>query len=413
MNIIAIIAIAAVAAAAGFMIGWLAARAESAGLRASLEHERKAGAEKLALLAASTEELKNAFSALSSEALKSNSEEFLRLARTSLASFQGEARNDLEQRQQSIQHLVVPLRDSLDRMDAQLLALEGSRQKAYGELAAQVASLAGSQKDLQATTGNLVKALRQPNVRGRWGEIQLEKVVELAGMTAYCDFTSQETLRSEEGRLRPDLVVRLPGGKTVVVDAKAPLSAYLDAVEATDENDRTRHLQSHVRQIRDHIAKLGAKAYWEQFGDSSPEFVVLFLPGEMFFSSALQVEPGLIEEAVAKRVILANPTTLIALLKAVYFGWRQEKVAENAQRVSDLGKELYERLAILADHFGKVGGSLDNAVEAYNRAVGTLESRVLVSARRFGELGCGVNKEIQTVEPAEKQARGLQSPDLT
>ncbi len=413
MNITVVVVIAAVAAAAGFLIGWLAARAESAGLRASLEHERKAGAEKLALVTAATEELKNAFSALSSEALKSNNEEFLRLARADLEKYQVEAKGDLDQRQQSIQHLVTPLRESLDQMAGQVRELEGSRQKAYGELISQVSSLMGSQKDLQVTTGNLVKALRQPIVRGRWGEIQLEKVVELAGMTGYCDFTAQETVQTDDGRLRPDLIVRLPGGKTVVVDAKAPLQAYLDAVEATDENDRNRHLQSHVRQIRDHIAKLGGKAYWEQFGDSSPEFVVLFLPGEMFFSSALQVEPGLIEEAVAKRVILANPTTLIALLKAVYFGWRQEKVAENAQRVSDLGKELYERLAILADHFGKVGGSLDNAVEAYNRAVGTLESRVLVSARRFGELGCGVNKEIQTVEPAEKQARSIQSPDLS
>jgi Uncharacterized protein conserved in bacteria len=284
--------------------------------------------------------------------------------------------------------------------------MEVARGEAYGDLKAQVQSLITTQKELQSETGNLVRALRTPNVRGRWGEIQLRRVVEIAGMLSYCDFSEQETIQGETGRLRPDLVVKLPGGKNVVVDAKTPLQAFLEAFETTDEDERRRCLSNHARQVRDHINTLSGKKYWEQF-ESTPEFVVMFLPGETFFSAALEQDTSLIEHGVLNRVIPASPTTLIALLKAVSYGWNQEKLARNAQEISILGKELHERLRNLAGHITGVGSNLDKAVEAYNRAVGSLENRVLVSARRFAELGASVAEEIPELEPIETTSRAL------
>ena len=379
-------------------------------LESALESERKTGNEKVELLTRAgdraAEDLQNAFKALAADALKTNNSTFLQIAQETLKRFQSDARGDLDARQKAVADLVTPVRESLSKVDAQIQQMEIARGNAYGDLKAQVQSLIVTQKELQSETGNLVRALRTPNVRGRWGEIQLRRVVEIAGMLPYCDFAEQETINTEAGRFRPDLVVKLPGGKNVVVDAKTPLDAFLGAFESTDEEVRRKSLLNHARQVRDHMETLSSKKYWEQF-EATPEFVVMFLPGETFFSAALEQDPGLIEQGVLQRVIPASPTTLIALLKAVAYGWNQEKLARNAQQISALGKELHERLRKLAGHITAVGANLDRAVEAYNQAVGSLENRVLVSARKFTELGASVAEDIPELEPIETTARAL------
>jgi len=354
------------------------------------------------------QETESAFKALSADALAHNNQAFLDLARATLAQTQEAARGDLEMRQQAIVELVAPVRNSLDKVDSQIQELEKARAGAYAALHEQVRGLVETQSQLRAETGKLVTALRTPGVRGRWGEIQLRRVVEMAGMLDHCDFVTQTAVTSEEGRLRPDLLVRLPAGKTIVVDAKTPLDGYLQAIEAPDEQTRKARLADHARQVRAHLTALGRKSYWEQF-EHAPEFAVLFLPGECFFSAALESDPSLIEFGVEQNIILATPTTLIALLRAVAYGWRQENLAQNAAEISALGKDLFKRLSDMGDHWNKMGKSLERAVEAYNAAVGSFEARVMVSARKFADLKTApLGVEIAELEPVEKSVRAVQ-----
>lgn len=364
--------------------------------------------EQQALLQQAQNALTNAFRSLAADALSRNNEQFLALARENLGALESRALADLEARQKAIEGVVVPVKESLQKMDDQLRAIEFSRGQAQAALSTQLQSLLQLQGELRSETANLVKALRAPAVRGRWGEIQLRRVVEIAGMIKHCDFLEQQSFEGPEGRLRPDLRVLLPGGKNVIVDAKAPLQAYLDSLEAATEDIRIARLKDHARQVREHMTRLAAKSYWDYL-KPSPEFVVLFLPGETFFSAALEQDSSLIEQGVNQRVILATPTTLIALLRAVAYGWRQEQLAENTQRISELGKELCDRLASTVVSIDSLGAALRNCVEKYNRAAASLESRVLPAARRFKELGVSTREEIVTLQPLERIPRELTS----
>lgn len=367
---------------------------------ARIEGVTKQFADQKLLLEHARQELLHSFQGLSGEALKQNNEAFLKLASVSFEALHAKADGALQQRQEAIDGLVRPLQESLLRYDEHMRLLEQSRQSAYGGLDQHLKSLAESHQRLQQETGNLVKALRAPVVRGQWGEITLKRVAELAGMVEHCDFVEQQSITAEDGRYRPDMVVQLPGSRRIIVDAKTVLSAYLDAHDARDDAQRTEALRRHAEQVRKRMDELSLKAYWSQF-DRAPEFVVLFLPGEQFLGAALDQDPRLIEEGFARGVVLATPTTLVALLRAVAYGWRQERMTAHAEEAGRLGKDLYERMAVLAEHFNDVGHALSKSVSAYNRAVGSLETRILPAARRFKELGVSSDKEIPLLEPAE------------
>jgi DNA recombination protein RmuC len=350
------------------------------------------------------DQLADTFKALATDALRGNNETFIGQAAQAFKTVKTEAEGDLAQRQQAIEGLIKPLNEALQRYETQIANMERGRQTAYGGLDQHLKTLTQAHERLQQETGNLVKALRAPQVRGQWGEITLKRVAELAGMVEHCDFREQETAEGEASRLRPDMIIQLPAGRQIVVDAKAVLAAYLEAVEAQDDGVRLERLRQHAAQVRARMEQLSAKAYWSQF-QQAPEFVVLFLPGEQFLGAALEHDRTLIEDGFEKRVVIATPTTLIALLRAVAYGWRQEQLAENAQAISALGKDLFERMAVLAEHLAEVGGALNKGVTAYNKAIGSLEARVLPSARKFKDLGIGSEKDIPKLEALEQAPR--------
>jgi len=356
--------------------------------------------------------LTDTFKALAAEALTASTQDFLQLARGTLEKALAEAKGDFGQSQEAIRGLVGPLNEALKRHEEHIRSLENSRQEAYGSLVELVKSSSVGQEQLRKETANLVRALRTPQVRGRWGELTLRRTVELAGLSAHCDFTEQVSVQSDEGAVRkPDLIVHLPERREIVVDAKVPLLAYLEATEAEGEEARGKALSDHARQFRRHMADLGGKAYWEQF-PQSPEFVVMFVPGESFLAAAADVDRSLIEDGLSQQVIVATPTTLVALLRAVAYGWRQELIARDAQEVAAWGRQLYERMARLADYLGDIGKGLDKARDSYNEAVGSLERMVLPAARRFKDLGAGSDKEVPPIKPVEVTLRAIDARSL-
>lgn len=380
--------------------------------QADLSHERELASERLAAVTDAQERLSASFKALSSEALQASMSQLTELARSQLQAAQADARGDIEKRQQAVEQLVAPLREQLGRVDGQLTRLDQERRESRGRLEAQLRTLTETGERLRTETGALVTALRKPNARGQWGQMQLRNVVEMAGMVRHCDFVEQSSVAGDERTLRPDLIVNLPGGKHVVVDAKAPLQGVLDAYEARDEADRERHLADHARLLRRHVKALADKAYWAGL-DSAPDVVVMFLPGEHLYSAALEADPSLIEDAMARRVLIATPTTLLALLHSVAYGWQQERVAESAQAISEIGRELHARLVKLSTLLGTLGGRLNSAVRAYNEAVGSYESRVLPGARRFAEHGAvAEGRELPELEPVTIAAREVHAAEL-
>ncbi len=379
---------------------------ENTALKTRLEMERQAADEKLALLEQAREQLAQTFGALSSEALKSNNEEFLKLAREKLQQFNIQARNDLTEKEKAIEHLVKPIRELLDKTQQQIRLMEHERKESYGAITKHLETMALTQQQLHGETRNLVKALRRPEVRGQWGELTLKRLVELAGMVEYCDFYEQEHTATEDGAIRPDMIVRMPGGREIVIDVKTPLDAYLNAIEAPDDAARQLALEHHSRKMRERVQELAGKAYWKQF-KHSPDFVVLFIPGEHFLSAALDQNPGLLEEALSKKVILATPTSLVALLRAIAFGWNQQAVTENAEKIRDLGEDLYKRIATFTGHLAKLGSHLGSSVDNYNKAVGSFERQVLSGARKFTEMGIKAAKPVEALEPLDKNVRQI------
>ncbi|MCU0223651.1 MAG: DNA recombination protein RmuC [Acidobacteria bacterium] len=394
------------ALALGAALAWLAARARISALAVQLAERERAAAAREALLADADRVLRESFEALAAQALRANNQSFLELAASRFGELKADAGQELEARRKAVEQLVAPIRETLAGIDGELKKTAEQRLVGAARLDEQLRQIAGAHGDLKAETQRLVRALRAPDVRGRWGEIQLQRVVELAGMLEYCDFVQQEVRDGDAGKLRPDMIVRLPGGKQIIVDAKTPLVGYLEAAEAADDATRDKRLAEHAAQVRMHLRKLGEKAYWNQFPET-PEFVVMFLPGESFFAEALRHDPGLIEYGVDARVIPASPITLIALLRAVAYGWQQERLAANARQISELGRELHKRLDLLLEKFAAVGRSLGLAVQAYNDAVGSLEARFLPQARKLRELGVAAADELPELTHLERMPREL------
>ncbi len=417
MNDLSVAAIAAFVL--GLLLGWafsrtsgmIAVREENARLRADLAHQQKAVPEQLAMLEQAHGQLRTSFDALAAAALRATTEEFLKLADQKLGNVHKDAIGEIGRRQQALDDLMAPIRQTLAQVDQKLAESDRRQLQTATEIGTLLRGLNEDQDRLRAETQSLVRALRTPSVRGRWGEMQLRRVVELAGMLKYCDFEEQPTLLAEFGRQRPDLIVKLPGGRTIVVDAKVPLEAYLDAQDAADDETRRRRMADHSRQVREHIARLGAKTYWEQV-QPSPEFVVMFLPGESFFQSALQADAALIDAGVRSQVFPASPITLIALLQVVAHGWRHERLAQNAEEIQSLGKELYARVSKMTEYLDTLRTRLDSTVKAFNEAVGSYETRVLVTARRFKELGATSGSEIDPLQSIDTAPRILHSANL-
>jgi DNA recombination protein RmuC len=408
---------AAAAAIAGLVIGYLVAHLraqrgqleqhnEITRLNTELQLERQSSGQKVALLEEARKQLSDSFAALSSQALKHNNEEFLRLARENLKQFQDQAKTELTQKEKSFETMVKPIREALEKTERELRQMEKERQQAFGSISEHLKQVANDHQQLRLETQSLVKALRRPEVRGQWGEMTLRRLAELAGMVEYCDFYEQEHRAGAEGAMRPDMVVRMPDSRELVVDAKTSLDAYLAAMETDDDRERAEHLKRHARKMRDRMKELASKAYWTQF-KNSPDFVILFIPGEQFLSAALEQDPALLEDSLSNRVILSTPNTLIALLRAVAFGWRQQSVAENAERIRDLGEDLYKRVTTFTEHMSRMGRQLGSTVESYNKAVGSLERNVLPGARKFTELGIHAKKDVPELEPVES---GVRSP---
>jgi len=380
-------------------------------LRARLQHERAAAAERLALAEEARGRLGDSFKALAAEALQSNNQAFVDLAKSQLGQHQLQAKEELEKRKLAIDNVIKPIAESLTKVDTKIEQLERERAQAHGALYSHLKTVSAQQEELRRETQNLVTALRAPHTRGRWGEMQLRRVCEMANMIKHCDFSEQETVASDDGRFRPDVVVKLPGDKRVVIDAKVPLAAYLDAIEARDEDTRKAHMQSHVRQVRDHIKKLAAKTYWDQL-DQTPEFVVMFVD-EAMYRAALEEAPGLFEEAIEQHVLIATPISLLALLRSVQYGWRQEQIAESAREIAELGRELHSRTGTLASIFAKLGRSLGSSVDAYNKAVASFDTRLVVTARKLAEHGAASEaKELEQPAQIDVMPRVVQTPQL-
>lgn len=394
---------AVVSALLGWLVATLLQQRKITRLETTLSLERQQ-AEK------SVQDLEHTFLNLSQQALKDSNKTFLQLAQESLKQFHIQARGDLDQKEKSIQNMIQPIRDALEKTEKQIHNIEKERKEAYGALHKHLETMVHTQAQLQSETQNLVKALRRPEVRGQWGELTLKRLAELAGMVEHCDFYEQQQVDTDEGRMRPDMIVRMPDRREIVVDAKTPLHAYLDAIDAKDDNQRRQYLDQHTRHVRERIRELASKKYWSQF-KSSPDFVVLFIPGEQFLNVALETDRDLLEYALQQKIVLATPTSLVALLRAVAYGWRQEQLADNAEKIRDIGEEMYNRLVVFTDHLARLGNSLSSSVATYNKAVGSFTAKVLPGARKFNDLGIEAKKQVGAPEQIEQGLRQVENQE--